>query len=566
MLIGIDLGTTNSLTAIFRGGNTELIPNSLGHLLTPSAVSIADDDTILVGLPALERVGTHPDRTATAFKRFMGTDHQIRVGNRLMRAEELSALVLGSLKADAEAYLGESVTEAVITVPAYFNDVQRQATKTAGQLAGLRVERLLNEPTAAGIAYGIQERTEAATFLVFDLGGGTFDVSVLEYFEGVIEVRASAGDTRLGGEDFVRVIVDWFLDSLPGGRTKRDLLARDVKNLWRSAEQAKRDLSDRDTTEFVYQSDQERHRLVLNRLEYEQRCQPLLLQLRKPIERALSDARLDAAQLSEIVLVGGATRMPMVRSLVSRLFGKLPLRTIHPDEAIARGAAIQAGLMARDAALSEIVLTDVMPFSLGVTISKQVGGKRIMDRFSPLIERNVAVPVSRVQSYSAVNDDQDTLPLEVRQGESPIASENLKLGQLDVPIPRRKAGEVPVSVRFTYDINGLLEVEAFVAATNETFQMVIQRSSDVMSEADVRTALAALAKLKIHPRDEQQNAYLIERSKRLYEDRLGMERAAIADALAAFELALETQDPHVIRQHQGAMKAFLDSIDKGFIL
>jgi molecular chaperone HscC len=526
---------------------------------------LTEDGSILVGLPALERVSSHAARTATAFKRYMGTDHQIRLGDRRFRAEELSAIVLRSLKADAEAYLGEPVTEAVITVPAYFNDLQRHATKSAGEIAGLRVERLLNEPTAAGLAYGIQEAVGATTFLVFDLGGGTFDVSVLEYFEGVVEVRASAGDTRLGGEDFVRVMIDWFLEAIPEGPAKRHMMAEDAKALWRSAEQAKRDLSDRDQTAIIVHSQGQRYEYSVTRNEYEMRCQALLGRCRHPIERALSDARLDAASLDQIVLVGGASRMPMIRSLTTRLFGKLPLRTINPDEAIARGAAVQAGLKARDAALQEIVLTDVMPFSLGVTISTLVDGTRIGDRFSPIIERNMPVPISRVHSYTSTSDNQASVELEIRQGESPVASENLLLGKLSVPIPRVKAGGVTIPTRFTYDINGLLEVEAQVAETGEKFQTVIQRSDRLMSDAEIKAALDAMSALKIHPRDKQENAYLLARCKRLYEDRLGDERAAVAAALAKFELALETQDDFLIRQHQGALKSFLDSIDKGFV-
>jgi len=295
------------------------------------------------------------------------------------------------------------------------------------------------------------------------------------------------------------------------------------------------------------------------------RCQALLARCRNPIERALSDARLDAGSLDQIVLVGGASRMPMIRSLTTRLFGKLPLRTINPDEAIARGAAVQAGLKARDAALQEIVLTDVMPFSLGVTISTVVDGTRIGDRFSPIIERNMPVPISRVHSYTSTSDNQPTVELEIRQGESPVASENLLLGKLTVPIPRVKAGGVTIPTRFTYDINGLLEVEAQIAETGEIFQTVIQRADRLMSEAEIRAALGAMSVLKIHPRDKQENAYLLARCKRLYEDRLGDERAAVAAALAKFELALETQDDFLIRQHQGALKSFLDSIDKGFV-
>jgi molecular chaperone HscC len=566
MLVGIDLGTTNSLVAVYRNGQTELIPNSLGHLLTPSAVSVADDGSFLVGLAARERAATHPRLTATAFKRRMGTDHAVTLGPRRMRAEELSALVLGALVADAEAYLGVPVTEAVITVPAYFNDVQRKATQAAGRLAGLKVERLLNEPTAAGLAYGLQERADHSTFLVFDLGGGTFDVSVLEYFEGVVEVRASAGDTRLGGEDFVQVLVDWFVEKTPTlDAADKEAIAAD-NALWRAAEQAKRDLSEHENSRLVLHRKGSAHALEVTRAEYEKRCAGLLQRLRRPLERALMDARLDPGSLSEVVLVGGASRMPIVRQMVTRLFGRLPLRTINPDETIARGAAIQAALKARDAALDEVVLTDVMPYSLGIVVSEDVDGRRYHDRFSPIIERNTPVPVSRVQSYSTVQDGQTVIAIDVRQGESPLGSENLKLGSLDIAIPAKARGEISVNVRFTYDVNGLLEVEAQVPATGQTSQSVIQRSAEVMSDKQIAAALDKLRALKIHPRDKQENAYLVARAKRLYEDRLGHARQDIAHALTRFEASLDSQDEHLIRQHRGEFKAYLDSIDKGFVL
>ena len=565
MIIGIDLGTTNSLVGVFQDGHANLIPNALGHFLTPSVVSLADDDSLLTGLAARERLATHPQRTVGNFKRWMGSDHQVLLGHRHMRAEELSALILGALKADAENYLGTPVTEAVITVPAYFNDVQRKATQTAGRLAGLKVERLLNEPTAAGLAYGLQERKDHSTFLIFDLGGGTFDVSVLEYFEGVVEVRASAGDTRLGGEDFVQVILDRFLHEAGlSGTDKEAALAN--KLFWRNAEQAKRNLSERDSTELTLRIGGSDITRVIHRADYEENCAPLLQRLRQPIERALMDARLRPDALDEVVLVGGATRMPMVRQLVTRLFGRLPLCTINPDETVARGAAIQAALKSRDAALDEVVLTDVMPYSLGIAVSEEVDGQRYGNRFSPIIERNTPVPVSRVQNIQTIHNGQTTITLDVRQGESPMASENLQLGTLDVALPARPKGEATVNVRFTYDANGLLEVEAQVPLTGQTVQRLIQRDSQVMDEATIKRTLERMKRLKIHPRDKQENAYLIHRAKRLYEDHLGVTRSAIGHALTRFEIALSSQDEHQIRQARSEFKSYLDSIDTGFVL
>lgn len=565
MLVGIDLGTTNSAIGIYRDGQTRLIPNALGHVLTPSAVSLAEDGSMLVGLAARERLSTHPGMTAVAFKRWMGSDHKLMLGRRAMRAEELSSLVLAALKQDAEAWLGQPVTEAVITVPAYFNEAQRRATQTAGRLAGLKVERLLNEPTAAGLAYGLQERPDNSTFLIFDLGGGTFDVSVIEYFEGVVEVRASAGDTRLGGEDFTQVMVDWIAEKAKL-RIKSASAEDRRRLLWRAAEQAKRDLSESEQAAVTFTHAEQEIAMELQRSEYERRCETLIQSLRRPIERALRDARLDPGQLDEVVLVGGASRIPLVRQMVARLFGRLPLRSIDPDETIARGAAIQAALKARDAALNEVVLTDVMPYSLGLLVTENVGGQLLSNRYSPIIERNTPVPVSRTGQFFTTVDQQKVVALDIRQGESPIGVENLQLGLLEMPVPPMPKGQVSVEVRFSYDPNGLLEVDAHVLQSGFKTQQLIQREGGAMTEAQVAETIERLRALKIHPRDQQENAYLIARARRLYEDRLGADRLAIGQALSQFEALLQSQDEHQIRHGRASLQRLLDALDGGFVL
>ncbi|HEY1396458.1 molecular chaperone HscC [Roseateles sp.] len=565
MIVGIDLGTTNSLIAVFRDGRPQLIPNALGDVATPSAVAIDDAGKLITGLAARERAATDPARSAQAFKRLMGTDRTVKLGNRSLRAEELSALVLQSLKADAEAFLGEPVTEAVITVPAYFNEAQRRATRTAGELAGLKVERLLNEPTAAGLAYGLQDRPDNSTFLVFDLGGGTFDVSVLEYFDGVVEVRASAGDTRLGGEDFAHAVGKLFIERCGDlSLAERERLLKDPALWWRPAEQAKRDLSERESTVMGLMLDGRRAELTITRADFEAATAELLQRLRRPIERALQDAQLSPAALNEVVLVGGATRMPMIRQMITRLFQRLPLRTIDPDQAIAQGAAVQAGLKARDAALDEVVLTDVMPFSLGVITSQRIGQQRVDDRFSPIIERNTPVPVSRMDRFVSMFDGQKVVDLDIRQGESPVGSENLHLGKLTIDLTPAPAGEAVIEVRFTYDANGLLEVDVRDVKGGRTASTLIRNTATEMSEAQVAEALKQLRALKRHPRDEEENRYLVERAKRLYEDRLGEQRVAIQSWLGQFEQALDTQDPRIIRQARQQMRQALDSIDGGF--
>jgi len=569
MIVGIDLGTTNSLIGVWRDGRAQLLPNALGDVLTPSCVSIGDHGEVLVGLPARDRLLTHPDRSAAVFKRYMGTDKRLTLADRMFRPEELSALVLKSLKADAEAALGEAVTEAVITVPAYFNDTQRKATRIAGELAGFKVERLLNEPTAAALAYGLHKADKESQFLVFDLGGGTFDVSILEIFEGVMEVRATAGDNFLGGEDFVTVLVEGFLAyaAKTAGLDRKNLNNEQLAQLRVEAERVKRALSSRNAETFGFQRGDSRLEWSIGAEEFERLSGPLLERLRIPIERTVRDAKLNTSALNEIVLVGGASRMPIVHRLVARLFGRFPNREINPDEAIALGAAVQAGLKARDAALNEVVLTDVCPYTLGVEVSEEFAqGQRRPGVFLPILERNTVIPASRSHPLSSVTDYQTSLALKVYQGESRDVKENILLGTLDVPLPRLPKAEQRITVRFTYDINGLLEVEATVTATGAKETLIIEQGPGSMSEEEISRSLAALAKLKIHPRDEMENAALTARLKRLYEQNLQDRRAWIGQQMAAFETALDRQDPREITQLRSLISRNLDAFDGAPIL
>jgi molecular chaperone HscC len=564
VIVGIDLGTTNSLLAVFDDGRPRLIPNAHGHMLTPSAVALQEDGSMLVGLPAREMLSTEPRAVATQFKRWMGTDKLSMLRGRAFRPEELSACVLRSLKADAEAALGARVEEAVITVPAYFNDAQRKATRIAGELAGLRVERLLNEPTAAGLAYGLLQTSGDSTLLVFDLGGGTFDVSVLERFDGIVQVRASAGDTRLGGEDFNDALLQIASRHVRGDAERALAQAKHKPGLWRSLEQAKRKLSEAESAELALELQDGNLSVQVSRAEFEAACEPLLQRMRRPIERALSDAGLKPTDLSEVLLVGRATRLPMVQRLVARLFQRLPLRSHQPDEVVALGAAVQAALKARDAAVDELVLTDVMPFSLGIITSKEIGGKRLCDLFSPIIERNSPVPISRVESYSTVEDNQKSIMIDIRQGESPKGSENLHLGDVTIEVPRRSGGQASVDVRFTYDVNGLLVVDVSEPSTKRTVQAVIKRSAEAMSDDQVAAALKRMETLKIHPKDVQENLYAMERGKRLYEDLLGHARELLAQELAVFEAALERQDVGPIAQARARLVGVMDELDDSF--
>lgn len=547
MIIGIDLGTTNSLVAVWKEGKAQLIPNALGHYLTPSCISIGDDDQVLVGLAARERLRSRPDRSAAAFKRYMGTQKSLTLANRSFRPENLSALILKALKADAEAYLGQEVSEAIISVPAYFNDTQRKATRLAGELAGLRVERLINEPTAAALAYGLNHAPPESQFLVFDLGGGTFDVSVMEMFSGVMEVRASAGDNFLGGEDFVEVLVSAFMEKVGKAHGidahKPGLRAR----LWAEAERVKRVLSTQDADFFVLEHGGRTLEWRITSEAFENLCAALLDRLRRPVERALRDAKIPAKSLSQVVMVGGATRMPIIHRLVARMFGRFPNRDIDPDQAIVMGAAIQAGLKARSAALEEVVMTDVCPYTLGVEVTENITANHVRPGlFMPIIERNTVVPASRSKSVTPLHEDQKQIDVKVYQGESREVVDNILLGSLNVPLPRLPRSQQQVEIRFSYDINGLIEVESHILATGEKRSLLIEQSPGTMSPSEIQRSRDSLAALKVPPRDQAENRLVIERLTRLYEVNLGELREWIAQRMLSFEKALQTQDPREI--------------------
>ncbi|MFM0509837.1 Hsp70 family protein [Paraburkholderia sp. RL17-373-BIF-A] len=561
-IIGIDLGTTHSLAAIWRDDRAVLIPNALGETLTPSCVSIDGDGSILVGRPAHDRLHTHPERTAANFKRYMGTSRTVSLGTQSLRPEELSSLVLKSLKADAEAFLRETVSDAVIAVPAYFSDAQRKATRIAGELAGLNVLRLVNEPTAASLAYGVHQRDSERKFLIFDLGGGTFDVSVLDFFEGVMEVRASTGDNFLGGEDFTDALVELFCQR--NGLKVQSLTPVAAQRLHQQAERAKRQLTQNgvDSVTLELTIGDHAHTLELDAAAAERTCEHLLQRLRKPVERALRDSKIAVAALDEIILVGGASRMPMVRKLVSKMFGRLPAGHLNPDEVVALGAAVQAGLVGRDAGLDEMVLTDVAPYSLGIDTAMQVGPAQFVPgHFLPIIERNTIVPVSRMQRIFTVRDRQQMLSIKVFQGEARLTTDNVALGEFTLEVPLKAAGEAGADVRFTYDINGVLEVEATAFPGGVKRAMVIEENPGVMTPEEIRERLTALSALKIHPRDQLENRTLLTRADRVYEETLGDHRQYLAAHIARFQALIERQNADEIAQARGELSALLDRFD-----
>jgi molecular chaperone HscC len=434
---GIDLGTTNSLIAVIEEGTPKLIPNALGQVLTPSCVGIGDTGAVLVGQAAKERLITHPRMTAASFKRLMGSKEESVLGKSSYRPEELSQFVLRSLKEDAEAYLKESVSDVVISVPAYFSDHQRKATIDAGRLAGLKVERLVNEPTAAALAYGLGDATEGK-YLIFDLGGGTFDVSILDKYEGVMEIRATTGDSGLGGDDFTGII-----ERMIAALGKLDLNQLDLidqARVRRAAELLKINLSSSHEAPFVLSIGKQKYEGTITRQAFETECSGLLRRLRAPTERALVDARLKPDSFDSIVLVGGSTRLPMVRSLVARMFGRLPLVSVDPDTTVALGAAVQAGLAKRDGAFKDVVMTDVCPFTLGVVATDASNPKQMTNYVRAVIERNAVIPISRKMRLHTLDDNQTTLPVRVFQGENLRPEANIHIGTIPLTVPPKPKG------------------------------------------------------------------------------------------------------------------------------
>lgn len=556
-VIGIDLGTTNSACGYWTEDGPKLIPNRLGELLTPSVVGLDESGTIIVGKAAKERLIDHSSSTVAAFKRLMGSDHKIMLDKKTFSAPELSALVLRSLKEDAEVFLGESITEAVISVPAYFDDNQRHATKLAGELAGLKVDRLINEPTAAAIAYGLHQKQEG-TFLILDMGGGTFDVSILEFFDGVMEVHASAGDNFLGGEDFVEAMVDTLLNELQ--IEKSSLNVRLLQTLYMQMESAKRRVSQMDAQEVLLDLGGEKIRWVLTRDWFSRVATPLILRSKRPIERAMSDANLSPAQIDDIVLVGGSTRLALFRSTVGRIFGRLPSTHIDPDTVVALGAAVQAALLSKNSALDDMVLTDVCPYTLGTGVVNEDSPHQGL-YFLPIIERNSTVPVSVVRRLATAADNQSEMQLEIYQGENRLVKKNIFLGQLNVKIPKAPRGKEEVDVRYTYDMNGLLEVDVTVVSQNKTYSKLIQRNPGVIPEKEKEESLKKMAALKFHPRESEVNRALIAKGERLYEASLGDKREKIAAILSQFDAVLDRQNVNEIKKAQLHVKELLEGLD-----
>ena len=554
-IIGIDLGTTNSCVAVMEGGEAVVIPNAEGNRTTPSVVAFSKDGERMVGQVAKRQAITNPDRTVMSIKRHMGTDYKVDIDGKKYTPQEISAMILQKLKADAEAYLGETITEAVITVPAYFSDSQRQATKDAGRIAGLDVKRIINEPTAASVAYGIDKEKQDQKIMVYDLGGGTFDVSILEIGDGVIEVLATSGDTHLGGDDFDQHIMNWMVDEFKkesGIDLSGDKVA--MQRLKEAAEKAKIELSGVTSTAInlpyiTADATGPKHLdLTLTRAKFDQLTADLVERTAGPVRQAMSDAGLSSSDLSKVLLVGGSTRIPAVQDMVKKLTGKEGFKGINPDECVAMGAAIQGGVLVGD--VKGLLLLDVTPLSLGI---ETMGG--VMTK---LIERNTTIPAKKSQIFTTAADNQTSVEVHVLQGEREMAQYNKTLGRfnLDGIAPARR-GVPQIEVTFDIDANGIVNVSAKDLGTGKEQHITITSSTN-MSKEDIDKAVReaeqfaaedAKRKEEVDVRNQgDQMVYQTEKVMEDLKDKLSAEDKSTLDAaLNKLKDALKGTDTNAIK-------------------
>ena len=559
--VGIDLGTTNSVVSVLEGGDPVVIPNAEGSRTTPSVVAFSNDGEVLVGEVAKRQAITNPDRTIRSVKRHMGTAKKFKVDDKSYAAQEISARVLMKLKRDAEEYLGDTVTQAVVTVPAYFDDAQRTATNEAGKVAGLEVLRIINEPTAAALAYGLDKESADQTILVFDLGGGTFDVSVLELGDGVFEVKSTSGDTKLGGDDWDEAVIDWLVASFKGDHgvdLSTDAMA--MQRLKEAAEKAKIELSQTPSSQinlpFVTATDKGPLHLdyTLSRAKFQELTAHLLDRCRGPFERAISDAGIASGDIHHVVLVGGSTRMPAVAELVQEMTGREPNKTVNPDEVVAIGAAIQAGVLKGE--VKDVLLLDVTPLSLGIETKGGV--------MTTLIERNTTIPTRKSEIFTTAEDGQPSVEIHVLQGERQMAAYNKTLGKFQlVDLPPAPRGMPQIEVTFDIDANGIVHVSAQDKATGKEQSMTITGQSSL--DSDVIDQMVSDA--EAHAEEDRQRreeaeirnradtlVYQVEKTLKEHADEVSDdEKEAINSKLADLRSALEGNDVEAVNSATEAL-------------
>ena len=551
-IIGIDLGTTNSLATVYTEGGVKLIRNALGKALTPSVVGVDDDGNVIVGDVAKERLVTHTDLTAAEFKRTMGTDREYSLGDKKFSSQQLSSIVLRKIVSDAKEFLGEEIEEAVISVPAYFNDKMRVATKQAAELAGIKCERLINEPSAAALAYLHNHEWKDGTYMVVDFGGGTLDVSIIDSFDSVMEIIAVAGNNQLGGKDFNEAIYRHFCET--NNLSESDLSSEERAIIYRMAETTKIALSTNPMAVMSVVLNDQKYSLALDSNELIRISHDVFEKIHEPIRKVLKDSRLRPGDLEAIVLVGGSCKMPTVISYIEKVTGIKPCTDIDPDTAIGFGAGIYSGIKSKNADLKEVVMTDICPFSLGTSTLDFKTDERIM---SFIIERNSMLPCSNIRDYYAIRDNQTSVTFDIFQGESIIPENNIKLGSITISCPSTKKHDFIASARLTYDINGILIVYITNADKETTTKMLLD-SNVRLSPKDMERIKAKLDSLRFSEKKDEEQEHLISRAERIIEETLSFEREILIIALQDFKTTMKYGNSVEKRKAKEQFSAILD--------
>ena len=554
-IIGIDLGTTNSLACVWKNSFPLIIKNTLGNTITPSVVGVDENNNILVGEVAKERLISHPEKTASEFKRTLGTKKVYQIGKNSFTSEQLSSLVLKKIKEDAEKFLGEEITEAVISVPAYFDDCRRNATKQAAEMSGLKVERLINEPSAAALAYMQKHGFEDGTYMVIDFGGGTLDVSMIDSFDSIMEILAVAGNNQLGGKDINEAIYSHFLKE---NNLDEALLSPEQKaSIYKTAEACKIALSETPLSIMSVNINDNSYSLSLDNNTLIKIAHTVFEKIGEPIKRVLRDSHMNIQEVKDIILVGGSCKMPTIAAYIERLTGRKPCTDINPDTAICVGAGIFAGMKNRNEDFKDVILTDICPFSLGTAVQDRRTKDHIMDF---IIQRNSMLPTSKIHDYYAAADNQTEVHVTIYQGESIVPANNIKLGDLRLNCPPTPIGEHIVSIRLTYDINGLLVVDV-TANDKKTYSKVILSENNSMTEEQQAKCKEQLDKLRLAPAEEEQYQLLIARAERIIEETLSFERQQIVDALMGYKTCLAQGNDRDIRIMTKRFARFLDQLE-----